>query len=261
MRVFGIGCLCLFALVGCAFSIPDPPTTTHRLLERTPPARTDHYHYEHEYDILSPLSQLLLSEFKHGDPHARFALDAAWRCENRLNTLVGRMRYARNSRSAITITGGILTIAGALLTSVLVGASAAADEGEDTERLDTAAVISAGVTAGTSITTLLGTQIGDPAELKLLYEGSLAHYTRAYDYVMDLRRLKAHETEEWDSVMTNVLRELNRCSEETIVPKASRETPSEDDTRGTEPAPAATFATVSGLHASATPREAVPLPR
>jgi hypothetical protein len=161
------------------------------------------------------MAEFLIVSLDKGDVTRRLAADAVWRCENRLNSLVGKMRYARNTRSGITVTGGILTAVGALTTAIFA-AVAASKDGAD-KGLNVAAVVSGSITAASSITTLVGTQIEDPSNLKGLYEGSLMHYNSAYGHLLDLDATV--DTEAWNSLYHKALRELNECAREEVVAK------------------------------------------
>lgn len=205
---------------GCAFSIPDPPTATRRL--EKPIASSGTYNPANEYERLSPFAELVIDAPEKGDSKLRrLAADAVWRCENRLNTLVGRMRAARNTRSGITLTGGILTTVGALMTTVFVATSAAKDG--DSKDLDIAAIVSGSLTAAASIATLVGTQIEDPSNLKSLYEASLVRYNYAYGYLIDLNRsdLKG----DWNDIYFKALAELNQCSREEVSARSAPDLP------------------------------------
>lgn len=209
-----LGALALsFACSGCAGTFADPPTASRRLSN---PQYKDPYNPATEYEHLSPMAEHLINSLDANDKGKRWAADTAWRCENRLNNLSAKMRSVRNTKSGITITSGVVTVLGALTTTILASA-AAANEGANKD-LDVGAVVAASVTATSSVAALIGSQIEDPATLKSLYDNSLSHHNKAYKLLLQLNEKHG---DEWSGVYYSALLELNECAKEELSAKTT----------------------------------------
>lgn len=205
----------LSTLFGCQFTVPLPPTASSRVepsktaasdaakpfIAHCPP-RVDGGEGGQgdvelrEYTFLSPLAETLACHTSDAYVRRR-VLDAAFRCETRLENLALKIRHERDARSVLTFTGGTMAATSATLSAAVSGES-------DELRVTTA------ILAGVGALTVLGSQIvGDPAAEMKLYTAVQREYERAQDYV---RALWDAKEENADTFFFGAEAQLNRCA-------------------------------------------------
>jgi hypothetical protein len=217
--------LSMAMLVGCQFTVPQPPTTTERI-DRTslatpspdggtviacPPSGGAGGGGQGdvrvaEYSFVSPVAGALACYAVDGYVR-RQALDAAFRCENRLAELTAKMRRQRDWRAGMAITGGILAATSTAFTASL-------DRNDTTEvKVTTAALAGVG-----AISVLASQTIGDPAEALKLYTSALREYERAADVT---RSMFAHYS---DQGFFSAVGHFERCASISEAGSSSSET-------------------------------------
>jgi len=225
---------------GCSFQVPFPPTASGRVEQESETEKklpTDIGKYPDGYERRSPLIRRMadaLRNSKEGDQtidnslQRDMAVEAVWRCENRLNNLVNSIRSARDARAGIGIASGSVASAGGLATALLATKSATSDKNDS--GVDTATAITAAVTAVAGIFTIVSTNIGDPNTLLDIYTMSLAEYSAGKDALDTLYQKPAKgevrtDTDRWNETVASAIEHFNLCADPSGARKASMPTP------------------------------------
>lgn len=180
----------IFNLTACSITLPNPPTATLRYPTRPKP--NDIYHYKRP----SPFFEAIQSTPINSDfTQALKAnlLDATWRCEQRMNVLIPKIRNQRTAQSLITILGGSASASTSIISASL-----------DEDKADAKTVLAA-ISAGTAVIAIIGGVIGSPADTIQLYLASLSSYRHATDTVLT--------NQDWRSKAGEVLKHLNQCGD------------------------------------------------
>ena len=185
--------LLLGSHLGCSVTLPDPPTATYREI-----TKQGAFVYTRKSQFVEALEATPTSPAL--TPAMLAALiDASWRCEQRMNTLVKKVSDERTGQALLTILGGSASAA-----SGIISASLDKSQGDAKTAL-------AAVSAGSAIVAVVGGVIGAPGETIQLYLTALSEYRSATNIVLCDK--DGPMTAAWAQRAGEVLKHLNTCGD------------------------------------------------